>query len=166
LRDRFGNIFKLNFYNDSELQQIVSRSARILGIDIEADAALHVAQRCRKTPRIANRLLKRVRDFAQVQGHAHISGELASNSLDQLAVDSIGLDQADRDFLLAIIDTFNGGPVGINTLSAAIAEDVSTIEEVIEPYLLQSGFIEKTPRGRIATAAAYAHLNKPFNPSS
>lgn len=163
LRDRFGSIYKLNFYEAHELQKIVSRSAHILNIPINEHAALQVAHRCRRTPRIANRLLKRVRDFAQVQGSATITPEIAEHALNMLAVDQVGLDDVDRTLLLMIIEKFNGGPVGLNTLSAAIAEDISAIEEVIEPYLLQIGFLDKTPRGRVATTLAYQHLNKPFN---
>lgn len=163
LRDRFGSIYKLNFYEAHELQKIVSRSAHILNIPIDDHAALQVAHRCRRTPRIANRLLKRVRDFAQVQGSATITPEIAEHALNMLAVDQVGLDDVDRTLLLMIIEKFNGGPVGLNTLSAAIAEDISAIEEVIEPYLLQIGFLDKTPRGRVATTLAYQHLNKPFN---
>lgn len=162
LRDRFGTIYKLQFYEPQELQKIVQRSAKILSINIDENSALQIAHRCRRTPRIANRLLKRVRDFAQVRGDGHITPHLAQQALEMLAVDQIGLDEIDRTLLLMIIEKFNGGPVGINTLSAAIAEDINAIEEVIEPYLLQIGFLDKTPRGRVATPRAYEHLNKPF----
>lgn len=164
LRDRFGSIHKLQFYSDQELQQIIQRSAKILGIDIESNSALNIAQRCRRTPRIANRLLRRVRDFAQVKGNGNISSEITDQSLELLAVDNLGLDHADRNFLLTIIEKFSGGPVGLTTLAAAVAEDVNTIEDVIEPYLLQIGFLEKTPRGRTATQLAHNHLHKKFTP--
>lgn len=162
LRDRFGTINKLNFYEVNELQKIISRSAKILGMPLDNEPAMTIAERCRRTPRIANRLLKRVRDFAQVRGNGIITNEITNEALNRMEVDKIGLDQVDRSLLLMIIDKFGGGPVGINTLSAAIAEDLNTIEEVIEPYLLQIGFLDKTPRGRIATQKAYHHLDKPF----
>ncbi len=162
LRDRFGIIYKLDFYNIEELTNIVLRSAKILKIKIDKDAAKKIAERCRKTPRIANRLLKRVRDYAQVKGNGIIDLETTKQALDLLQIDDLGLDEVDRNLLYTIIQKFNGGPVGLSTLSAAIAEDVNTIEEVIEPYLLQLGFINKTPRGRIATEKAYNHFNIEF----
>jgi Holliday junction DNA helicase RuvB len=160
LRDRFGTIYKLQFYEPNELQDIILRSSNILSTNIEKNSALEIANRCRKTPRIANRLLKRVRDYAQVHKADIINNEMTNKALDLMLIDKIGLDEIDRKFLLAIIEKFNGGPVGLNTVSATIAEDISTIEEIIEPYLLQLGFINKTPRGRIATSKAYNHLGK------
>ena len=158
LRDRFGVINKLEMYSNDELCQITTRSAQILGIQIEEDGALEIARRARGTPRIANRLLKRVRDFAQVRGDGIIKKELAKKSLDLLEVDPIGLDSVDRNMLMTIIDKFAGGPVGLDTLAASTGEESGTIEEVYEPYLLQLGFVNKTPRGRVATRLAYEHL--------
>ena len=158
LRDRFGVINKLEMYSNDELCQITTRSAQILGIQIEEDGALEIARRARGTPRIANRLLKRVRDFAQVRGDGIIKKELAKKSLDLLEVDPIGLDSVDRNMLMTIIDKFAGGPVGLDTLVASTGEESGTIEEVYEPYLLQLGFVNKTPRGRVATRLAYEHL--------
>ncbi len=160
LRDRFGHVYKLEFYTDSQMQEIVSRSAKILKIDIHDDAALEIATRCRKTPRIANRLIKRVRDFAQIDGHASISQSIAAGALEKLGIDTIGLDNADRDILIAMMDTFGGRPIGLSTLAAATAEEEGTIETVYEPFLLQIGFIERTPRGRKPTAKAYEHLGR------
>lgn len=158
LRDRFGIINKLEMYTTSELCQITMRSAEILGIRIEEAGALEIAKRARGTPRIANRLLKRVRDFAQVRGDGIIKSEISKESLDLLEVDPIGLDSVDRNMLMTIIDKFAGGPVGLDTLAASTGEESGTIEEVYEPYLLQLGFVNKTPRGRIATKLAYEHL--------
>ena len=147
----------MQFYEPEELKKIITRAARILGIDIEDSGAEEIARRSRGTPRIANRLLKRIRDFAQVQGSA-ITADIAAEALAALHVDDIGLDDLDNEILKAIIYKFNGGPVGIDTISAAVSEERATIEDVCEPYLMQIGFISRTPRGRIATAAAYDHI--------
>ncbi len=157
LRDRFLITNHMQFYEPAELKKIITRAAHILGIDIEDSGAEEIARRSRGTPRIANRLLKRIRDFAQVQGSA-ITADIASEALKALHVDEIGLDDLDNEILKAIIYKFNGGPVGIDTISAAVSEERATIEDVCEPYLMQIGFISRTPRGRIATAAAYDHL--------
>lgn len=158
LRDRFGVVLRLELYTPQELARIVMRSAKILGIPIEADGALEIASRSRGTPRIANRLLKRVRDFAQVISSGTITCETARIGLDRLEIDRLGLDANDRRMLLALIRFYNGGPVGLETLAAAIGEEAVTIEDIYEPYLMQIGFLNRTPRGRCATAAAYAHL--------
>lgn len=158
LRDRFGVVLRLEMYSPKELSQIVTRSARILGIDIAADGALEIARRSRGTPRIANRLLKRVRDFAQVISNGVIDEHSASIALDRLEIDQLGLDSGDRRMMRAMIDYYNGGPVGLDTLAAAIGEESVTIEDVIEPYLMQIGFLNRTPRGRCVTPAAYRHL--------
>jgi Holliday junction DNA helicase RuvB len=158
LRDRFGVINKLEMYTPNELKSIVTRSAGILSIGIEEDAAEEIARRSRGTPRIANRILKRVRDFAQVKGEGLITKEIACMSLDALEIDPIGLDGVDRNLLMSIIDKFAGGPVGLDTLAATTGEEGDTIEDVYEPYLLQLGFINKTPRGRVATKLAYDHF--------
>jgi len=158
LRDRFGIISKLNYYTAEELTKIIKRTSRVLNMKISDDAALEIAKRCRKTPRIANRLFKRVRDFALVEGTGAIDYEITLNSLNRLKVDNYGLDGIDIEYLTALITKFNGGPVGIETISASIGEEVSTIEDVIEPFLLQEGFIKRTPRGRVATRASYEHL--------
>lgn len=158
LRDRFGVTLRLELYSAEELAKIVSRSAQILGIDIDMDAALELASRSRGTPRIANRMLKRVRDFAQVMSEGVITYNTAKIGLDRLEVDEIGLDASDRRMLKAIIDFYEGGPVGVDTLAAAIGEEAITIEDVHEPYLMQIGFLTRTPRGRCVTRAAYAHL--------
>ena len=162
LRDRFGVILRLELYTPEELAQIVTRSAGILGIDIEKYGALEIASRSRGTPRIANRLLKRVRDFAQVKGKDIIDAEIASYALTKLEIDSLGLDNTDRRMLEAIIDFFDGGPVGLETLAATIGEESITLEDVYEPYLMQLGFINRTPRGRMATRRAYEHLGREF----
>ncbi|MCI1966885.1 MAG: Holliday junction branch migration DNA helicase RuvB [Oscillospiraceae bacterium] len=162
LRDRFGVVLRLELYTPQELARIVSRSAKILGIPIEADGALEIAGRSRGTPRIANRLLKRVRDFAQVISGGTITCESARIALDRLEVDSLGLDANDRRMLRALIKFYNGGPVGLETLAAAIGEEAVTIEDIYEPYLMQIGFLNRTPRGRCATAAAYEHLDLEF----
>lgn len=162
LRDRFGVITRLEFYSDEELTTIVRRSAGLLGIPTEADGAGEIARRSRGTPRIANRLLRRVRDFAEVTGDGTISRELADLALGRLEVDRRGFDHMDRLILLTIIDKFAGGPVGLETLAAAIGEEKDTIEDVIEPFLLQQGYLNRTPRGRTATALAYAHLHRPL----
>ncbi len=158
LRDRFGVVLRLELYEPRELAQIVTRSAGILGIDIEADGALEIASRSRGTPRIANRMLKRVRDFAQVMSDGVITYSTAKLGLDRMEVDELGLDSGDRRMLNAIIKYYNGGPVGVETLAAAIGEEAVTIEDVVEPYLMQIGFLQRTPRGRCATKAAYLHL--------
>ncbi len=158
LRDRFGVISRLELYSHEELAKIVTRSAGILGIDIDEKGALELASRSRGTPRIANRLLKRARDFAQVMSDGVITGEVAKIALDRLEIDSLGLDQNDRRMLLAMINNYGGGPVGLETLAAAIGEEAVTIEDVYEPYLMQIGFLNRTPRGRCVTALAYEHL--------
>lgn len=158
LRDRFGFMAHLDFYTPDELQQIVIRSSKILETDIEDDAALEIAKRSRGTPRIANRLLKRIRDFAEVKGSGTIDLNIAKSALDMLEVDVYGLDRMDRKILLSIIEKFNGGPVGIETLSAAIGEEKDTIEDVYEPFLLQEGFIKRTPRGRVVTSKTCKHF--------
>jgi len=160
LRDRFGIVNRLNFYTYDELEKIVSRSAAILNVSIGKDAALEIARRSRGTPRIANRLLKRIRDFAQVLGDGKIDLAITKSSLLSLDVDERGLDDMDRKLLLTLIEKFNGGPAGIDTISASLREDRETIEDVYEPYLLQEGFLERTPRGRVATRNAYTHLGK------
>jgi Holliday junction DNA helicase RuvB len=158
LRDRFGVLLKLDLYKKEELADIVSRSAGILGIEIEPSGALEIASRSRGTPRIANRLLKRVRDFAQVCGNGNIDREIADYALKKLEIDSLGLDNIDRRMLETIIKFYGGGPVGLETLAATIGEESVTLEDVYEPYLMQIGFLSRTPRGRCATALAYEHL--------
>ena len=158
LRDRFGIVSKLNYYKDSELQQIVKRTGRVLDMEIDDDAALEIAKRCRKTPRVANRLFKSVRDFALVEGSGKIDLAITVDSLSRLQVDEYGLDQIDIEYLTALINKFNGGPVGVETIATAIGEEVTTIEDVVEPFLLQEGFIKRTQRGRMATDKAYQHL--------
>ena len=158
LRDRFGVICKMDFYTESELKKIILRSANVLNIEIDDAGAQEMARRSRGTPRLANRLLKRVRDFAQVQYDGKIDYEVARASLDRMEVDKMGLDRSDRLILMTIMEKFSGGPVGLDTLAAAIGEDAGTIEDVYEPYLLKNGFIQRTPRGRVVTDAAYAHL--------
>ena len=162
LRNRFGVIHRLNFYSETELAEILSRSAKILKVPCHPEGALEIASRSRGTPRIANRLLRRVRDFAQMQSDGVITRDIADSALRKMEVDSKGLDEADYRFLLSIIEKFSGGPVGLDTLSAALSEDKGTIEEVIEPFLIQSGFVDRTPRGRVATRFAYEHFNKKF----
>ncbi len=158
LRDRFGVVHHLEFYTDEELQTIVERSAKVLGVEIEPKGALELARRSRGTPRLANRLLKRVRDFAQVKYDGRITKEIADFALDLLEVDRYGLDQIDRRILMTMIEKFTGGPVGLDTLAAAIGEDSGTIEDVYEPYLIKKGFINRTPRGRVVTELGYHHL--------
>ena len=155
LRDRFGIISKLEFYTDEELAMIVKRSSRVLKFNIDDDAALEIAIRSRKTPRIANRLLKRVSDFALVDGKDVIDLEITKKALERLKIDDSGLDNADKDYLLSIINKFNGGPVGIESIASSIGEEVTTIEDVIEPFLLQEGYVKRTSRGRIVTPKAY-----------
>ena len=159
LRDRFCVICKLDYYTVDELTQIVIRSAKILGAEIEHRGAVEIARRSRGTPRIANRLLKRVRDYAQVRADGNITSEVADQALEMIGVDSLGLDYVDEKLLLTIINKFKGGPVGLDTLAASIGEDRNTIEDVYEPYLLQLGFINRSPRGRIAMPNSYKHLN-------
>lgn len=158
LRDRFGVVHHLEFYTVEELKTIIEHSARKLGVSVEEDGALELAKRSRGTPRLANRLLKRVRDFAQVQYDGRITKEVASFALDLLEVDKMGLDQSDRNILMTIMDKFHGGPVGLDTLAAAIGEDAGTIEDVYEPYLVKNGFINRTPKGRVLTEYAYQHF--------
>lgn len=160
LRDRFGVISRLEFYTIDELKTIVYRSADVLKVIVDDEGAAQIASRSRGTPRLANRLLKRVRDFAQVRYDGRITGEIAGIALDMMDVDPKGLDHSDRNMLLTMIDKFEGGPVGLDTIAAAIGEDAGTIEDVIEPYLIQQGFITRTPRGRVVTPACYAHFNR------
>ena len=161
LRDRFGVIHHLEFYTEEELTTIIMRSAKVLEVEIEPEGAVELAKRSRGTPRLANRLLKRVRDFAQVKYDGVITKEVANYALDLLDVDKYGLDHIDRNILLTMIERFGGGPVGLDTLAASISEDAGTLEDVYEPYLLKHGFIQRTPRGRVATDLAYAHLGIP-----
>ena len=158
LRDRFGIVSRLEFYNASELSRIVQRSAALLGAHIHPDGALEIARRSRGTPRIANRLLRRVRDYAEVKGNGEITKDMADRALKMLDVDSVGFDVMDRKLLEAVLFKFAGGPVGIGNLAAAIGEAADTIEDVLEPYLIQQGYLQRTPRGRIATPAAYQHF--------
>ena len=158
LRDRFGAVLRLDFYDRSAMEEIVRRSAEVLGVSLVRDGATAVARRSRGTPRVANRLLKRVRDFAQVRGADAITAELAAEALEMLEIDLLGLDDVDRQILRSIVEKFEGGPVGIDTLAAAISEETDTIMDVYEPYLIQLGFLQRTPRGRVATAGAYDHL--------
>ena len=166
LRDRFGVVQKLEFYTPGELQIIVERSAEVLGVGIEPEGAAEIARRSRGTPRLANRLLKRVRDFAQVKYDGVITKQVADFALDILDVDKVGLDNNDRSILLMMIEKFGGGPVGLETLAAALGEDAGTLEDVYEPYLLMSGFLNRTPRGRVATPLAYRHLDIPYDGQS
>ena len=162
LRDRFGVVHRLEFYKPEELKVIVERSARVLGVGIDEAGAMEIASRSRGTPRLANRFLKRVRDFAQVRYDGEITREIADETLKILQVDALGLDRTDRNMLRVIIENYAGGPVGLDTLAAALGEDAGTMEDVVEPYLLQNGFLKRTPRGRMVTARAYEHLG--FNP--
>jgi len=162
LRDRFGVIHRLEFYTVDELCKIIQNSAKMLHVEIDKEGAIEMARRSRGTPRIANRMLKRVRDFAQVKYNGVITKEVAADALDAMEVDKIGLDTIDRKMLLTMIHKFNGGPVGLDTLAATIGEDSGTIEDVYEPYLLMNGFLNRTPRGRIVTAEAYRHLGLEF----
>ena len=162
LRDRFGVMFKLEMYTPSELQMIVERSARLLETEIDIEAAGEIARRSRGTPRIANRILRRVRDFADVAGKDKVDIEIAKTALGKLDIDDLGLDKSDREVIGVIIDKFGGGPVGLDTIAASIQEEPSTIEDVIEPYLISLGFIARTPRGRVATVNAYKHLGKKY----
>jgi Holliday junction DNA helicase RuvB len=158
LRDRFGAVLRLDFYDDEAMGQIIRRSASVLDVSIAEDGATTLARRSRGTPRIANRLLKRVRDVAQVRGADSVTAEIADAALDLLEIDGLGLDEVDRRILLSVIEKFDGGPVGVDTLAAATSEEADTIMDVYEPYLIQLGFIQRTPRGRVATRLAYEHL--------
>ena len=158
LRDRFGIVSKLNYYTDEELQKIIKRTSRVLNMKINDEAASELSKRSRKTPRIANRLFKRVRDFAQVKGLDEIDLETTMEALERLKVDKYGLDQIDIEYLESLIYKFNGGPVGVETIASSIGEEVSTLEDVVEPYLMQEGFLKRTPRGRMATDKSYNHI--------
>ena len=158
LRDRFGIVQRLEFYSSAELGHIIMRSASLLGIEVESEGAREIASRARGTPRIANRLLRRARDYAEVRADGVITGQVAHASLDMLKVDQSGLDHMDRRLILALIEKFDGGPVGVESLSAAVGEERGTIEDVIEPYLIQQGFMMRTQRGRVVTSRAYAHF--------
>ncbi len=162
LRDRFGATYRLDFYDQAAIEQIVKRAARILNVAIEDDGASAIARRARGTPRIANRLLKRVRDYADVRAQGRVSRSVADDALGMLEVDDLGLDDIDRKVLRTIVEKFDGGPVGLETIAAAISEESDTIMDVYEPFLLQLGFIDRTPRGRVATRRAYAHLGLPY----
>ncbi len=159
LRDRFGVVNRLEFYNVTELMEIILRSSKVLGVNIDDEGALEIAKRSRGTPRLANRLLKRVRDFAEVEHNGNIDYNVARTALDRLEVDSYGLDNTDRVILMTMINKFQGGPVGLDTLAAAIGEDSGTLEDVYEPFLIKNGFINRTPRGRIVTEHCYKHFN-------
>lgn len=162
LRDRFGAIFRLEFYDNAELTQILDRSGTLLKINPDPSTLGEIARRARKTPRIANRMLKRVRDYAEVKNNGKISENVVREAIGLLQIDDLGLDRNDRDYLSTIVEKFNGGPVGLETISAAMSEDKDTIEDVIEPYLIQLGFINRTNRGRVATKKAFKHLNLPL----
>lgn len=162
LRSRFGVINRLDYYSVEELKEIIKRSANILNIGIDEDAAFEIARRSRGTPRIANRLLKRVRDFAEVKGNGYIDYNTANIALNMLGVDEMGLEEIDRKILIAIIEKFGGGPVGIDAIAASVCEDVDTIEDMYEPYLMQIGFLNRTPRGRVVTKLAYQYLKYPY----
>lgn len=166
LRDRFGMTYQLSFYEEEEMKEILGRSARLLSLSIDDASLGEIARRCRRTPRIGNRLLKRVRDYAQVEGHTEVSPPVVSKTLQLLDIDELGLDTADRRTLKAMIEEFDGGPVGLQTLAAVMSEEQRTLEEVIEPFLLQTGMLRRTPRGRVATGAAWRHLGyTPKQPS-
>jgi holliday junction DNA helicase RuvB len=158
LRDRFGSVLRLDFYSDEAMEEIVLRSASVLDVPISAEGARALARRARGTPRVANRLLKRARDFAEVRGQGSITDQIAADALDMLDIDHLGLDDIDRRILRSIVEKFGGGPVGVDTLAAAISEETDTVMDVYEPYLIQLGFLQRTPRGRVATEGAYAHL--------
>jgi Holliday junction DNA helicase RuvB len=162
LRDRFGVILRLEYYAPEELKTIIQRSANIFGVEIDDDGALELGKRSRGTPRIANRLLRRVRDFSQVGGHDIISAKVADSALTMLNVDHLGLDEMDRRILLTIIEKFQGGPIGLETLATAVCEEKNTLEDVYEPFLIQSGFLMRTPRGRMATETAFKHFSIPI----
>lgn len=160
LRDRFGAVHRLEFYDIEELGMIIRRAAKLLKVTIDEEGVEEIAKRARRTPRIANRILKRVRDYAEVKNNGVITGKIAQKAINKLDIDEIGLDKNDRDYISAIADKFGGGPVGLDTISAAISEDRDTIEDVIEPYLLQLGFINRTPKGRVLTPLAYKHIGQ------
>jgi len=166
LLTRFGIVQRLKFYSDEDLARIVARSAQLLGVPLDADGARELARRARGTPRICNRLLRRVRDYAEVRADGHITREVADQALHMLQVDDSGLDEQDRRLLLAVIDKFDGGPVGLDNLAAAVGEERGTIEEVIEPYLIQQGYLMRSPRGRLATTLAYRHFGRPPRPQA
>jgi holliday junction DNA helicase RuvB len=165
LRSRFGIVHRLEFYSPEDLLRIIVRSAKILGIALEQDGAREIARRSRGTPRVANRLLRRVRDYAEVRAKGHITLGVARDALAMLGVDEHGLDDVDRNLLLTIIQKYSGGPVGLNTIAASLSEDEGAIEEIYEPYLMQLGLLDRTPRGRVATAGAYKHFGLPFDKS-
>ena len=162
LRDRFGHVYHLNFYEHEDIEKIINRNAKILGVELEEGAGQLISIRSRRTPRVANRLLKRIRDYAEVKHDGVINKNIAEEALKMLSVDHQGMDEVDRKILLAIIEKFSGGPVGLNTLSASISEEMDTIENIYEPYLLQIGMLERTPRGRKATKLAWEHMGKVF----
>ncbi len=166
LRDRFGVVLRLEFYSPEELVTIVQRSAAILGMPIDESGALELGRRSRGTPRIANRLLRRVRDFAQVGNHKVVDRKVADAALSMLGVDQFGLDEMDRRIMLTIIDKFQGGPIGLETLATVVCEEKNTLEDVYEPFLIQSGFLNRTPRGRVATVLAYEHFDRKINMKS
>lgn len=166
LRDRFGLTFRLDYYEPGDIEKIVKRSAKILGVVLADAAATAIAHRARRTPRVANRLLKRVRDYAAVKGDGIMSETFAIEALNKLSIDELGLDEIDRRILGTIIDKYDGGPVGLSTIAAAVAEETETVEEVYEPFLLQLGFLSRTPRGRMATPEAYRHLGKKMPPTA
>jgi Holliday junction DNA helicase RuvB len=163
LRARFGAVYRLDFYDQPAMEAIVGRAAAMLGVTADPDGVSEIAQRARGTPRVALRLLKRVRDYAQVRAEGHITRQVAQAGLDLLDVDFLGLDNLDRQVLRSIIEKYNGGPVGLETIAASISEEADTIMDVVEPYLLQKGFLDRTPRGRVVTRAAYDHLGLPYN---
>jgi Holliday junction DNA helicase RuvB len=166
LRSRFGMVHRLDFYTVQDLEFIIRRSAEILGAAITPDGCTEIAKRCRGTPRVANRLLKRIRDYAQVKGDGKITADMARSALKLMDIDEQGFDDIDRKLLRAIIERFDGGPVGVNTIAAVLSEEVDAIEDMYEPYLLQIGFLQRTPRGRVVTRLAYEHLGIPFRPST
>lgn len=166
LRDRFGHLYRLEFYTPEEISQIITRAARILGTKIHDESSQMLSTRARLTPRIANRLLKRVRDYADVNGDGIIDTVITSNALELLEIDELGLDPADRNLLISIIESYQDRPIGLNTIAALTGDETTTIEDFYEPYLLQIGFLERTPRGRRVTAKAYRHLDKPYNPEN
>jgi Holliday junction DNA helicase RuvB len=166
LRDRFGAVYRLDFYDRISLEKILKRSARILQVEAEDEGLREIARRARGTPRVANRLLKRVRDYAQVMADGIVTESVAKAALSKLEVDAIGLDEVDHKVLHTIIEKFNGGPVGLDTIAASISEESDTVTDVYEPYLMQLGFLERTPRGRLATPLAYEHLGLPYNKKS
>jgi len=166
LRSRFGRVHRLDFYTISDLEFIIRRSSEILGATITPEGCNEIAKRCRGTPRVANRLLKRIRDYAQVKGDGRITAEMTRSALKLLDIDEQGFDDIDRKLLRAIIERFDGGPVGVNTIAAVLSEEVDAIEDIYEPYLLQIGFLQRTPRGRVVTRLAYEHLGVPFRPTT